>query len=177
MRTGSRAVQACGVAAMRYARTLPSIRAVGHLGGGKAIFPGVPRARSCAVVGNAGHMSRKPYGGGGLMVDRQEFRYTTRLLLLVDRRVWERGRGGGGPGLEGTVRRAPWSRPLKIRRLYAQVGDVECAFSRFEPSTLFQVVFKVVFKVIFKVSSRAGRYVAASISTTTTSSCGSTSCR
>jgi hypothetical protein len=53
-------VDACGSAAMQYAGTLPSIKALGD-GGGRASlpFPGVPRARSCAVVGNAGKRTRK----------------------------------------------------------------------------------------------------------------------
>lgn len=70
MKTGASSVNSCGAAAMAYARTLPSIRALGGGGSGEGggvrgtpPFAGLPRApRSCAVVGNAGHMRKKAYG-------------------------------------------------------------------------------------------------------------------
>lgn len=63
LRASPGAVNNCGHKAMAAARRLPSIRTLAKMEMGQFSFgPTVTKARSCAVIGNAGHMVKKPYG-------------------------------------------------------------------------------------------------------------------
>ena len=96
VRQSPHAIHNCGKAAMAAARKMPSMRALDKMGQ----FPFAKtanKAPSCAVVGNAGHLVKKPYGS---YIDNHDLviRFNLVSVRFSAGRASGKGDDGGGGG-------------------------------------------------------------------------------